>query len=216
MMSFIFHMTALAGECFLDYLALLPFLLIIEILTYFYYKKKGLVLSLGFLIGWQILVGALCAIFYITGTAGLPEVLLNGFSLIRKDEVNLIPFSDGMEALFGLCMNCLLFLPIGFLTPFLWEKNGSFSRTLLTGFTFSLLIEISQLFNFRATDIDDLIMNTLGTALGFGLYRLLFRKHASLQAAPGSALCTILILFSLYFLAGIPYLNVIHRLYYGF
>ena len=41
---------------------------------------------------------------------------------------------------------------------------------LLYGFCFSLLIEISQLCNHRRTDVDDLIMNTLGTILGYLLF----------------------------------------------
>ena len=32
------------------------------------------------------------------------------------------------------------------------------------------------MFNFRATDLDDLMMNTLGTVIGFGIYYLLFVK----------------------------------------
>ncbi|UDN56410.1 VanZ family protein [Clostridioides sp. ES-S-0171-01] len=34
------------------------------------------------------------------------------------------------------------------------------------GLSFSLAIEFCQLFNFRATYIDDLMMNTLGAVLG--------------------------------------------------
>lgn len=34
----------------------------------------------------------------------------------------------------------------------------------------SLSIELSQLFCLRVTDIDDLTMNTLGTAVGFGCW----------------------------------------------
>lgn len=33
-----------------------------------------------------------------------------------------------------------------------------------------------QLLNVRATDIDDLIMNTLGVAIGYLIYLLLFKK----------------------------------------
>ena len=32
------------------------------------------------------------------------------------------------------------------------------------------------MFNFRATDVDDLMMNTLGTVIGFGIYYILFVK----------------------------------------
>lgn len=44
--------------------------------------------------------------------------------------------------------------------------------------TFSLIIELSQLFNGRITDLDDLLMNTLGAFLGWVIFRLL-REHLS-------------------------------------
>ena len=46
---------------------------------------------------------------------------------------------------------------------------------VLIGFLISLFIEISQLFLSRGTDIDDLILNTLGTGFGLLLYKLLKR-----------------------------------------
>lgn len=47
------------------------------------------------------------------------------------------------------------------------------------GFGLSLVIELSQLLNNRRTDIDDLILNTLGAALGYALWRVMH-----LHAAP--------------------------------
>ena len=44
------------------------------------------------------------------------------------------------------------------------------SITVLSGAGFSALIEVSQLLTTRATDIDDLIANTLGTAVGFAVW----------------------------------------------
>lgn len=40
----------------------------------------------------------------------------------------------------------------------------------------SLTIEIVQLFSYRATDVDDLIMNTLGTFLGYSISWAIFNK----------------------------------------
>ncbi len=47
----------------------------------------------------------------------------------------------------------------------------------------SFLIEVIQLFTFRASDIDDLLMNTLGAAIGFALARLFLRhwNHANME-----------------------------------
>lgn len=73
--------------------------------------------------------------------------------------------------------NFILLLPIGFLLPILFRNINSFRKILIIGFLFSLSIEILQFFeNFfriafpRIVDVDDLILNTLGTAVGYTLY----------------------------------------------
>lgn len=85
--------------------------------------------------------------------------------IIRIDEINLIPFrSDGIMT---YILNIFMFMPLGFLLPLIWESFRNSIRVLHTGLLFSLSIEICQLFNARATDVDDLIMNTLGAILGY-------------------------------------------------
>ena len=66
--------------------------------------------------------------------------------------------------------NTLLFMPLGFLVPLLWRREQMVEKTVSIGFLFSLFIEAAQLFSFRATDIDDLLMNTMGTWLGYLLF----------------------------------------------
>lgn len=83
---------------------------------------------------------------------------------------NFIPFSSGIEI--SSILNIIFFMPFGFLLPTLWKEFRSFLPTVLAGFLFSLIIEVGQLFTIRATDVDDLIMNTLGTALGFIIFKL--------------------------------------------
>lgn len=45
----------------------------------------------------------------------------------------------------------------------------------------SLSIEILQLFTFRATDVDDLIMNTTGALVGYGIAKLILRKNGKAE-----------------------------------
>ncbi len=54
-------------------------------------------------------------------------------------------------------------------------------KTALTGFTLSLIIELSQLFNRRITDIDDLMMNTLGALIGWAIFRMMKEHLSELQ-----------------------------------
>lgn len=85
--------------------------------------------------------------------------------------LNFIPLSSGIEI--STILNIIFFMPFGFLLPTLWNKFRKFIPTVFAGFIFSLIIEVGQLFTIRATDVDDLIMNTLGTILGFILFKIL-------------------------------------------
>ncbi len=92
-------------------------------------------------------------------------------------EINLDPFSYGITV--GHLLNIVMFMPLGFLLPFLWKNYCKIWKTAFVGLFFSFLIEICQLFCYRVTDVDDLIMNTLGSIVGFLLWKIFgsfFRK----------------------------------------
>lgn len=91
-----------------------------------------------------------------------------------QSQVNLQPFSPYLNPV-TWALNVVLFVPLGFLLPCLWREYDRFVPTLAFGFCFSLAIELSQLLNFRITDVDDLIANTLGAVVGLALYWLLRR-----------------------------------------
>ena len=72
-------------------------------------------------------------------------------------------------------LNVILFIPLGFFLPFLYKKYNRLANIVLAGFLISLSIEFVQMFDIRTTDINDLIANTLGTYLGFSIYKT-FKK----------------------------------------
>ena len=123
--------------------------------------------------------------FYILFGLYLAAVLaLVGFpnlTTLRVDlTVNLIPFLDLAADFKNACLNVLLFVPLGVLLPMLWGRFRSAKRTVLAGLAVSFAIEFSQIFTFRTTDVNDLITNTAGAALGFLLVRRLtcrFSRH---------------------------------------
>lgn len=79
--------------------------------------------------------------------------------------------------------NFLLFVPLGILVPLNFPKAfGRFLRTVLLGFAVSLTIELLQGFIGRQQELDDLIINTAGTAAGFGIWTALFRRKVRLPA----------------------------------
>ena len=82
-----------------------------------------------------------------------------------QEEINLIPFRDGISL--SMILNVVMFMPLGFLLPLLWKEYQSLVRTAIIGFCFSCGIEFCQLFNRRVSDVDDLLMNTLGAILGW-------------------------------------------------
>ncbi|MBO5569415.1 MAG: VanZ family protein [Clostridia bacterium] len=67
--------------------------------------------------------------------------------------------------------NIVLFIPVGVLVPIVADWRQLW-KTAVIGFAFSLLIETLQLITSRGCfDLDDVILNGLGTVIGFGIYR---------------------------------------------
>lgn len=95
---------------------------------------------------------------------------------------NLIPFKEIMRyqttsILFyrNVIGNIALFVPFGFIiTDMLKEKAGKINVfiTLLITFLTSLTIETIQMFIGRSFDIDDIILNITGGAVGFLIYHI--------------------------------------------
>ena len=87
--------------------------------------------------------------------------------------VNILRFETKADLLINLIGNFAMFIPTGIITPLIYKKINTFGKVTLTGFLLSFTIEILQLpFAVRATDVDDLILNTAGCMVGFGLYAL--------------------------------------------
>lgn len=96
--------------------------------------------------------------------------------------VNLLPLAGIAESLGGggravlinLIGNVVAFVPPGLLIPLARPGARSLRRTLLAGLALSLGIEVAQwLAGYRVSDIDDIILNGLGTLCGYGLFRVL-------------------------------------------
>jgi len=76
-----------------------------------------------------------------------------------------------LDVFFQIIENIGIFVPIGFLLPFLFGKKSSAKTVIPTAFLLSLFAEVSQLvFSLGVCETDDLINNTLGAVVGYGLY----------------------------------------------
>ena len=87
--------------------------------------------------------------------------------------VYLFDYPTLKEALLNLIGNMALFIPLGIVWPAVFQKLDTHRKVVAAGVGVSLSIEILQLpFFGRATDVDDLILNSLGFLMGYGIYLL--------------------------------------------
>lgn len=156
-----------------EFLTVFAPILILCIIRYKGCKQKDIAETKSYYVMVLLFICYIFAVFYLTGAGTLFDLKMYGIE-VRSGEVNLLPFSRDID-LTGYLLNILLFVPLGFLLPVIWPKSGRFTYMLLFGVCFSMLIEISQLCNHRRTDVDDLIMNTMGAVIGYLLY-ILFNK----------------------------------------
>jgi len=167
------------------FISTLPFLIPYQLYLSFQSKNGGPRFSTEHRVMVCIFVYYLTGVLSFTGIPSFMDIVQNSFGIITSKglvfpsrEINLILFYWFAGGIRPYLENILLFIPLGLMLPLIWEPYKKLWKTALCGITFSLLIELSQLFNGRVTDIDDLLMNTLGTLIGWGIFTLL-KKHVS-------------------------------------
>ena len=90
--------------------------------------------------------------------------------------VNLLDYPEKRSVLINVIGNTAMFLPLGIVWPSVYRELNTHKKVLAAGIGFSLCIELLQLpFYDRVTDIDDLILNSLGFLLGYGVYLMVKR-----------------------------------------
>lgn len=111
-----------------------------------------------------------------------------GRTMLEGDyRYNLVPFLEirryityhrqigRWRVFWNLLGNVIGFVPYGALLPVIQRKKTGFFKVALLSFELTLFIEISQLIlRVGSCDVDDMILNTLGGCIGYGIYRLVF------------------------------------------
>ncbi len=101
----------------------------------------------------------------------IPSEIIN---LDHLRSINIIPFyyDEEISSHFSeVINNALVFIPLGLYLRML-KLDGK--KTVICGFAVSLICEILQfILGIGATDITDLITNTMGTGIGAGVYAVL-------------------------------------------
>lgn len=119
--------------------------------------------------------------------AGLPYADQLKYNLLPFETIGrflrLLCSSQGglrTHAFINLVGNVVMFIPLGFFLPKLWQKQRKLWRTLLTTVLIILLVELTQMFTLVGScDTDDLILNVLGAAIGYGSYKILIKTGLS-------------------------------------
>jgi len=157
------------------------------LLLYFLYLKKS-----GRKQSFLHITAVFVFCYYLFGiltVAGIGYTSTMSFS----PKISLIPFLGMITGPIDTILNLILFVPLGVFLPFLYKKYHHIKTVALTGFLFSLSVEIVQMFGWGSSDINDLIINTAGACLGYWIYYLLskalpnnFRKKLQSENVNGT------------------------------
>ena len=167
------------GRMYLDLLIVLLFGLIWIGIVTFLRLKKSLAYLIFFTIFYVYIVKVLdYTLFQFQSLLVLkyfvPDLILNGQTVGKA--MNLIPFITlTPQDLKTSLLNILLLIPFGFGLPFI--TNHRMQKIVVIGALFSIGIELMQLITgfiakitFRIADVNDVIFNTIGVAIGYLLF----------------------------------------------
>ena len=88
-----------------------------------------------------------------------------------KPFIYLFDYPSMREALLNLIGNVAMFIPLGIVWPAVFRKLDTHGKVIAAGVGVSLSIELLQLpFFDRASDIDDLILNSAGFIIGYLIF----------------------------------------------
>ncbi|MDQ0361673.1 VanZ family protein [Breznakia pachnodae] len=151
---------------------------------YMYKKNKGRAFEKK-VITFIFLFYLIC-LLYVT-------VYREGLFMNSTRTVNLIPFEMLIESyeyslsvdplramlflIYNIVGNIAWFVPLGFMVNF-YLKKPYFWKAFGIAFGLSFTIELLQFIGYVGiTDIDDLIFNTIGGCIGYGIYRFIYRRQ---------------------------------------
>ena len=148
--------------------------------------RRELVLLLAYIC---VAVVARLTLFPLARVDGRIAPLIFDASKTLPPRVNFVPFVHLFDykyirtAILNILGNTLMFVPIGFFWPMLFKELSTPIRAIAAGLGFSFCIETVQLAFFeRVSDVDDLILNTLGFAIGYTAFRIVLNLYGKRKA----------------------------------
>ncbi|WP_160672163.1 VanZ family protein [Clostridium sp. C8-1-8] len=168
----------------------IPLLIVIEIIRWikfkidnrkFIYIREFLIILLS--IYMMALVSVTLLPFNFYGSKSPEANLIPVFNTLKDisnipQNMKVFMIKFWLVNIFG---NLLLLIPLAVIVPLTFKGFRSFKATVLLGFMVALSIEVLQylsafLGNARSFDIDDIILNTLGAAIGFFFYKFIVKR----------------------------------------
>ncbi len=121
-----------------------------------------------------IFIGVIVSLFYATIFVGGIDFhpgyhLINLHPFIWMRETYAMGAGKMAEQ---LALNLGMMIPMGFILPVVFGRMRKFSKTVGCVIILIAAIETIQYFIGRSADVDDLIMNTLGSMIGYGIFAL--------------------------------------------
>ncbi|WP_310602292.1 VanZ family protein [Anaerosporobacter sp.] len=155
----------------------------------FFLVFEGMLLWKGKRVSWfERTIMAMFGI-YLTVILAVTVSPVYGFHLtVDFSSANFTPFRvirHGLGNPLNLFGNVAMFIPFGILFPLLSRKMQRGAHAILAGAMLSVTIEGLQLFLGRETDIDDVILNTIGVVVGYVVAKIVLNIFPSIRRMIG-------------------------------
>ena len=149
--------------------------ILVRIITGMKYKRLSWKRELELLLVYICII----VVFPFSRVNGKIQPLIFDATNAFPPRINLLPivylldYEIRREALINVIGNTAMFIPPGIIWPSVFRKLDAHWKVITAGVGASLCIEILQLpFFDRVSDIDDLILNSLGFLMGYGIFLL--------------------------------------------
>ena len=146
---------------------------------------------------WKREVAVLSFIFYLLCLYEITALRFGGIGwdisqmLARNTRVNMRPLVElwnwiikgvWWHLFYNVVGNFAWFVPLGTLVPALFKEQRNLGRVMLIGASVSASIEFLQyILCTGVTDIDDVILNTIGAGIGYIVFKVLYAIYRALK-----------------------------------
>ncbi len=168
-----------------EFLYIISIPIYILFIVYIIWKKVSIKKIILYTLFYFYMISLIAVTIFPIPIQGLKEIWIyaNGNNnFIHLKSITDILSNDNLSYMIKMkqiIWNIVLFIPMWFFIPLIFKNINIFKKALSLWILLSFLIEITQFaissllgFNYKVTDIDDILLNTLGFTIGFILYKI--------------------------------------------